>query len=188
MMKLPALDKLLASFSKRSKREKLVFAGALLLLSAAFVDRVIVNSLAKKIGELDTQIETREAGIRKDLKIMSQKQRIEVQRVNYRPYLGAMSSENEEFTVFLKEVDTLARDNAIYVVDLKPTGTKDSGASKKYLININVEAEMGALSRFLYAIEDSKKLMTVEKYQLSPKSKDSRTAKCSLLISKLVIP
>jgi hypothetical protein len=99
-----------------------------------------------------------------------------------------MSTENEEFTVFLKEVDTLAKSSGVYVVDLKPTGTKDAGETKKYLINLNIEADMSTLVKFMYAIEDSNKLMTVEKYQISPKSKDSPTAKCSMLISKLVVP
>lgn len=187
-MRLPAVDKLLASLAKRSAREKMVLCAAVLALSAAFVDRVVVASLSRKAKELDAQIAAREAEIRKDLRIVAQKRRIEIQHVNYKPYLGTMSTENEEFTAFLKEVDTLARDNTIYIVDMKPTGTKAVGNAKQYLINLNIEAEMPAVVRFMYGIEDSKKLMTVEKYQLSPKSKDSATAKCSLLVSKLVIP
>lgn len=188
MIRLPAVDKLLALFTKRSAREKVVVCIAALAISAVFVDRVIVTSLSGKMKELDTQIAAREAEIRKDLRIIAQKRRIEIQHVNYKPYLGTMSTENEEFTAFLKEVDTLARDNSIYVVDLKPTGTKEIGGAKQYLINLNIEAGMPSLVKFMYGVEDSKKLMTVEKYQLSPKSKDSATAKCSMLISKLVIP
>jgi len=188
MMKLPQLDKLLAKVSKLSKREKLVLFGSILAVACALSDRLIVASLSRKIKEQDTRIAAREAEIRKNLKIVSQKKRITAQHDTYKPYLGTMSSENEEFTVFLKEMDTLARDSTIYVVDMKPTGTKESGEAKKYLINLNIEADMASLIRFMYSVEDSKKLMTVEKYQISPKSKDSPTAKCSMLVSKLVIP
>jgi hypothetical protein len=188
MKKLPSPDKLIASLAKRSPREKAVLAVAALALSAAFVDRVIVATVQARLRELDTRTAQREAQIRKDLRIIAQKQRIEIQHVNYKPYLGMQSTENEEFTVFLKEVDTLARDNVVSVVDMKPTGTKEMESAKKYMINLNIEADMAALVKFMYAIEDSKKLMTVEKYQISPKSRDSDTAKCSLLISKLVIP
>jgi hypothetical protein len=188
MMRFPKADKLLEAVAKRSPREKKVLLGALAALSLVFIDRVIVASLSAKTKGLDQAIAERESEIRKDLRIMAQKQRIEVQHINYKPYLGMMSTENEEFTVFLKEVDTLTKDNGIYVVDMKPTGTKEMGKAKKYLINLNIEAEMAPLVKFMFAIEDSKKLMTVEKYQVSPKSKDSQSAKCSLLISKLVIP
>ena len=188
MKKLPQIDQLLAKVSKLSKREKMVLFGSILAVSCALVDRVIVNSLAKKLAGQDAQIAAREAEIRKDLKIAAQGKRIVTLHDSYKPYIGTQSTENEEFTVFLKEVDTLARDSGIYVVDMKPNGTKEEGESKKYLINLNIEAEMASLVKFMYAVEDSKKLMTVEKYQISPKSKDSATAKCSMLVSKLVIP
>ncbi|MGE5308158.1 MAG: type 4a pilus biogenesis protein PilO [Deltaproteobacteria bacterium] len=187
-MKMPQFDKLPAKLSKLSKQEKAFLFVAIIAVGVSLVDRVIVRALWTRIRELDGKIEAREAGIRKDLKIMAQKQRIEIQQTKYRPFLGAQPTENEEFTLFLKEVDTLARDSGIYVVDMKPTGTKQAGDSVKYMVNLNVEAEMGALVRFLYTIEDLNKLMTVEKYQVQPKSRDSQTAKCSMLVSKLVIP
>jgi hypothetical protein len=188
MIKLPKFDNLAGTLSKLSKREKMVLPLAVFALSAWLIDMVVVKPLLKKNETLDAQIAAREAEIRKDMRIMAQKRRIEIQQATYRPYVGAQSSENEEFTILLKEVDTLARDNKVYVVDLKPTGTKVTADSTKYLVNLNIEAEAGDLVRFMYALEDSKKLMTVEKYQITPKSGDSQTAKCSLLISKLVIP
>jgi hypothetical protein len=188
MIKVPAFGQLLVFLTKRSPREKLVLAAAFLVIATAFIDRVIGASLSRKLKDLDAQIETKTAEVRKNLRIMAQKRRIEVQHVKYRPYVGMMTTENEEFTTFLKEVDTLARESGVYVLDLKPTGTKAVGDSKRYLINLNIEAEMGVLVKFIYAIEDSKKLMTVEKYQISPKSKDSHAAKCSMIISKMVIP
>ncbi len=188
MIKLPSPEKLIAFFSARSRRERIVMGVAAFAVFAVFCDRVIVSSVSRRLGDLDAQIAAREAQIRKDLRIVAQKQRIEIQHVGYKPYLGTMSTENEEFTVFLKEVDNLARQSEVYVVDMKPSASKEMGGAKKYFINLNIEAQMAPLVSFLYAIEDSKKLMTVEKYQVMPKSKDSATAKCSILVSKLVIP
>ena len=188
MVKLPAPDVILAKLSKMSKRERIVLFGAIFVLSAAFVDRVIVHSLTEKINGLDKQIKERETQIRKDLSIMAREKTIQLQQVNYKSYMGARDSENEEFTVFLKELENIASKSKIYLVDMKPTGTKQSGESKKYMVNLNCEGEMEPLVEFMYNIENANKLMTVEKYQIDPKSKDSDSAKCSLLISKLVIP
>ena len=171
-----------------SKREKLVFFGAIFIVSAAFVDRVIVHSLSQKISGLDKQIKGRESEIQKDLAIMARAKTIELQQTNYKSYTGARDSENEEFTVFLKELESIASKSKIYLVDMKPTGTKQTGESKKYLVNLNCEGEMEPLVEFMYNLENSNKLITVEKYQISPKSKDTAIAKCSLVISKLVIP
>ena len=171
-----------------SKREKFILFGTIFVVSAAFVDRVIVHSLSQKISGLEKQIKERETEIRKDLAIMARQKTIELQQANYKSYVGARDSENEEFTVFLKELENIASKSKIYLVDMKPSGTKAMGDTKKYMVNLNCEGEMEPLVEFMYNLENSNKLMTVEKYQLSPKSKDTDTAKCSMLISKLVIP
>ena len=47
---------------------------------------------------------------------------------------------------------------------------------------------MEQLVDFMYNIENSDKLLMIEKYQISPKSKESSVAKCAMSISKIVIP
>lgn len=187
-MKFAKLQKLFSILAHLSKREKFIFYSALIFMSLAFLDRMVINVSLNKIKSLDKEIEVKESEIKNYLKILAQKNRIQIQSANYSSYLGGEKSENEEFTVFLKEIESLANKTEIYLIDMKPAGTKDLGNSKKFLINLNCEAKMGQLVTFMYSIETSNKLLTIDKYQISPKSKDSSLAKCSMVISKLVIP
>jgi hypothetical protein len=76
----------------------------------------------------------------------------------------------------------------VYLIDLKPAGLKTTGGSKRYLINLNCEAQMEQVVEFLYNVENSDKLLTVERYQITPKSKESKVAKCNIAISKIAAP
>jgi Tfp pilus assembly protein PilO len=185
MIKLQALYAYLAHLSKR---EKFVFYIALVFISLAALDRLIVSPISLKIKSLNKEIETSEANIKNDLHILSQKDRILSESARYTSFLSSNKTEEEEITGLLKEVENLANKASAYITDMKPAPTKELGSSKKYLVNLNCEGQMEQIINFMYNIEDSSKLLVIEKYQISPKSKESGVATVSMTISKTVIP
>jgi hypothetical protein len=187
-MKFTKLQKLFSLLAHLSKKEKLILYAALIFVSLAFLDRMVINVISSKIKALNKEITTRDSEIKNYLKILAQKNKIEIQRANYSSYLGKAKSENEEVTLFLKEVEGLANKAQIYLIDLKPAAMKEEGSAKKFLLNLNCEGKMEQIVTFMYSIETSNKLLTIDKYQINPKSKDSNLAKCSMVISKLIIP
>jgi len=187
-MKLPKITGLLSTIAHFSKREKIVLYGAIIFVSLALADRLIVRTFWSLTSGLDKQIQDKESQIKTNLKILAQKQRIEIQRTNYVSYLGGLTSDNEEFTAILKEVEILAKKAGIDLVDMKPGGVKETGTSKKYQITLNCEGSMEKIMEFMYNIETAKKLFTVEKYELTPKSKDTALVKCSMTVSSLILP
>jgi len=189
MIKLPKLTDLLSKIQKLSRREKLVFFGALIFVSLALTDRLIIRTFFGILSNQDKQIRDKETQIKASLRVMSQKDRIELQHTNYKSYLGSAKTENEEFTSILKVLDSLAPvQPGFNLVDMKPAGVKESAASKKYLVTLNCEGTMEKLTEFMYNIETSTKLLAVDKYEITPKSKDTNLAKCSMTISNLVLP
>jgi Tfp pilus assembly protein PilO len=187
-MKYPKLEDLSAFLAHLSKREKLILSYSFIFLSLAFLDRIILGTVSGKIKSLNQEIQTRQSEIKRNLRVLAQKKRIEIQRVNYSSYLEKEKSENEEVTVFLKEIESLASKSGISLVDIKPGGVKEISQSKKYLVNLNCEAKMEQIAEFMYNVESANKLLTIEKYQINPKSKDTNLARVSMVISKLVIP
>lgn len=182
-----SLQNLFSILGHLSKREKFILYAVLIFVSIAFLDRMIIDVALDRINSLDKEIKTKESEIKNYLKILAQKDRIEIQRANYSSYLGREKSENEEVTVFLKEIEGLANKAQIYLIDMKPAGIKDEGKLKKFLINLNCEGKMEQIITFMYDVETTNKLLTIDKYQINPKSKDSRLAKVSMVISKLVM-
>jgi 23S rRNA A2030 N6-methylase RlmJ len=135
---------------------------------------------------LDKEIREKELNIKKGLRILAQKDKVTSEIAKYASILSSLKSEQEDVTPILKEIEILANKTSVYLVDMKPAGLKSSGTSKKYLINLECEAQMEQLTEFMYNIENSNKLLSIEKYQISPKSKESSVATCSMTIAKMI--
>ena len=185
MIKLGALHNI---FTRLSKREQFVLYLAIFFIALTLLDRAIISPVFSKVKSLDTEIKEKEVAIRRNSHILTQKDRVSSEIAKYGSFLSAAKSEDEEISSFLKEIENLANKSSVYLVDMKPAGIKDLGSSKKYLLNLNCEAQMEQITDFIYNIENSNKLVTIDKYQISPKSKESSVAKCSMSISRIVIP
>ena len=189
MIKATKLSGILTKIQRLSPREKLIFYGALIFVSLALADRLIVRTFFGVLSGLDKQIQSKETQIKSGLRVMAQKNQIELQYTNYKSYLGSAKTENEEFTSILKVLDSLTpAQPGFNLVDMKPAGVKEAPGSKKYLVTLNCEGTMEKLAEFMYNVETATKLLAVEKYEITPKSKDTNLAKCSMTISNLVLP
>lgn len=187
-MKFLSLASLQAFLARLSKREKSVLYITSIVISLTLLDRLLIYPIFSKMEELAEEIADKEAGIKKSLHILTHKDRILAASVKYRTFIKRSKSEEEEMTTLLKEIEMLASDNSIYLIDMKPGGLEETETTKKYLLNLNCEAQMKQLVDFMYNVEMSPKLLTIEKYKINPKSKDSSVARCSMSISKMVIP
>ncbi len=173
-------------FSRLSKNEKKLFYLAVLFVSLVLFDVLIISPIFSKMKFLDKEIRDKSFGIKKYSHILSQKDRISAERDKYNSFAASMKSEDEEITVLLKEIETMAEKSSVYLVDMKPVESKGTGEQNKYLVNINCEAQMEPLVTFMYSIENSTRLLTIDRYEISPKSKESSIVKCSMSISKII--
>jgi len=185
MLKIQALYKFLSNLSKR---EKIIFYATTFFVLLAFLDRLIIYPIYSKIRSINNEVSEKESGIVQNLRILSQKDRIEYETKKYASFFNKSKSEEENMTSFFKEIENLANKSSLYVVDIKPAGAKEyKNKTQKLLVNLNCEGQMEQIMDFMYSIENSRGLLTIEKYQISPKSKESSIAQASISISKLVI-
>jgi hypothetical protein len=186
-MKLPNLKGLQTFLGRLSKKDKIIFYAAVFVVSLLILDRAIISPVFYKIRTLNKQIQDEQANVKKNLRILAQKDRIVTESAKYSSFLGdAQLSDDEQVTQVLKELESLASKSSVYLVDMKPSGIKESGSSKRIMINLNCEAQMEQLVDFMYNMENSNNLISIEKYQLTPKNKDSSVAKCSISVYKVV--
>ena len=187
-VKLPQVHAFAKFFTHLSKREKTVFYAALAIVFVMFLDRALIHPVSSKISALNKEIKERKILITQDLRVLAQKNRILSEVAQYTLFIGKAKTEEEQVTLILKEIENAATKSSAYLVDMKPSGQKTLGSIKKYLVTVNCEAQMQQLIAFMYEIESSNKLLTVEKYQIAQKSKESGIAKCTMTIAKIVMP
>lgn len=173
--------------SKLSKRERIFFYVTVFFVMFAALARVVVYPIIAKMEILDVRVEKKKIAIARDLRILTQEKRIEKESIRYNSYAGQFGSEEKEMSFFLKEISKLADKNSVYVIDLKPKGAKEQTGSKKYLITLSCEAQMEQIAKFMYDIESVNKLLSIETYQIGPKSKNSSLGVCNMIISKIIM-
>ena len=175
-------------FAKLSRKERMIFYAAAAVVSVMLLDRLIISPVFSKIKSLDEEIREKESAIRKNVKMLTQKDRIQASRADYGAFVGGrLGSDEEEMTSFMKEMEDLASKSSVYLVDIKPGAVKSQEQLKKYFITLNCEAQMEQVVDFMYGLENSSRLFTIERYQITPKAKDSSLARCSISVSKTFI-
>ena len=186
-MKLPNFKILQVFLGRLSKKDKIIFYIAVFIVALLILDRAIISPVFSKIRSLNKELQDKQDNIKKNLRILAQKERILAQGAKYNSLLGdSKINDDEQVTLVLKELESLANKSSVYLVDMKPSGIKESGSSKMILINLNCEAQMEQLVDFMYNMENSNNLISIEKYQLTPKTKESSVAKCSISVYKVV--
>lgn len=176
-----------AFIARLSKREKLIFYGAAFFISLTVLDRLIVSPVSGKIKLLDKQIKEKEYTIKNNIELLARKDRIITESKKYSSFLNGAQPQEELVTSVLKEIESLANKSSVYLIDIKPAGFKDSGTVREYAVSLNCEAQMEQLVEFMYSIENSNQMLAIDKYQLSPKAKESSLARCSMTVSKITM-
>lgn len=187
-MKMPKFQVIRDFLQRLSKRDRIIFYAAVLFVSLAVSDRLIINPIVSRMQILNGSIKDREGNLKRSLSIIVQKDRILEESAKYGLAAAKGTSDEDEMTQLLKEIETLAGNNSVDLFDMKPAGQKAMDAAKKYMVNLNCEAQMEKLAAFIFDIENSDKFLTVERYQISPKSKGSNVASCSMTVSKMAVP
>jgi hypothetical protein len=186
-MKALKIQQFYTFLARLSKKEKVIFYITVTLVSLTLLDRLIISPVFFKIRALNKEIQNKETNIKVNLRILAQKDKILSESVKYSSFLGdSKNNADDQVTSVLRDIETLANKSSVYLVDMKPGNVKEFGSTKKILVNLNCEAQMEQLIDFMYNIENSDNLLSIEKYQLTPKSKESSVAKCSISVYKVV--
>ncbi len=180
------IKNIIAFFGHLSPRERNIFLLAFFFIFLAIFDRLLISPILSNLDNLNKEIKDTETNIKNNLRILAQKERILGESKRYASFLRSSKSEEEETTSLLKEVEHLANSSSVYIVDMKPLSLKEIGNLKKYAVSLNAEAPMEQMVNFLYRVENSDKLLIIERYQLSLKSKESSLVQINLVIAKIV--
>lgn len=182
------IKKISSYISRLSKREKLVLYGAVFFVSLVFVDQLILGSILSKIQFLDREIESQKTTVKRSLHILAQGDRIKKDVEKYTFFVMPARSPEEEVAFFLKDIEELANKSSVYVIDMKSTSFFEESIFNKYIVKLNCEAQIEQIVTFFYEVENSNRMLKVEKYDMRPKTAGSSILRCTASISKVVVP
>jgi len=182
------MDKLRQLYNNLSQRERILFFCAMGAIFLMVLDLAVLGPILSEIRVLDAKIEETSQSIRRDLRIISFKERILGEYKRYEKFLDNEDKTQEEIIgALLKKLENLATQHEIKMTNVMPGDIEEKSLFKVYKTSLEFEGELGPVLVFMNALEESDNLFKISKYSLTPKSKTGKLMKVSADISRVLI-
>lgn len=170
-----------------NKREKALFYLALILILLGIGQRVIFSPIRAKWKQLDEKVSENLSRLKKSESILAKSAAVEEEYKKNISAVKATGSEEEEMTKFLSEIESLASPSSIHLIEIKPLPVKKTEPYKTYYVELEAEGGISQISKFMYDIENSPNLLTVDKFSLGAKESGTNLLKFHLVVTKLTV-
>ncbi len=171
-----------------SKREKNVLLIGATIVLVIILFNFVIDPLILRFQGLSQRLTANEIRLRKNLKILSNKKNIQAEYDKYVDFMKQKTSDEQEMSSLLSNVEKVAQELNIRITDMKPRRVKTKDFYKDLSLELEAEGLLGEITEFIYAIQNSPYLLSVEKLRLEKRSSRKPQLKTSLLISKILIP
>ena len=177
----------LGFWNRLSKREKTILLVTGLVIGALVSDQIVIRPVFGTFRSLKQELSDLRANIKKSVRLLSQKESIEKEVKEYTSYRGEAKSPEEEAVALLKFVEDLANTAGVNLLYAKPGGSKTEERVKKYYVNLECEAQMSQLVAFFFQVENSDRLLKIEKFSIQLTTEGSSITKSAVTISRTVV-
>ena len=171
-----------------NKRERYLALATLSIVSIALVYLFIVDPIAARWKNLNSRIRSRVNMLEKDSMLAANQKTIESEYAKLSKQVKPAKSNDQEVAETLTFIENISKNDACFIVNIKPIDIKDQGSYREILIDVTVEAPIGQLSKFLYDIENPREnLIDIKRFSISSKYGSTGVLKSTLLISKALL-
>ncbi len=174
-------------FSKLSKREKYVLYISAVVIVAVFFDKIVIKPLMQRIETLNKEIFIHEKRLQKSLYLLSEEKLIIKEHNKYTKNLKQVSSDGEEKSRLLAEIEKTARKSSVALKDVKLGTTEKAGPYTKYTVEVVGESKIAYLMDFIYQLEMSPRILKVRNFYLAPIKEHSETLRAQMTITETLI-
>lgn len=175
-------------FPNVSKREKRLFYLTIGLIFFSLLYSLVVKPLITNWQQLEKKIETSALKVEKNLRMLERKTIIQDEYNKYVSAVKMAGSVEEEMTKFLTEIESLASSSSVRIIGIKPHPVKEVGFYKKFFVELDAEGDINQISKFIYDMQNSTQLLKIDKLSIGTKGAGTNLLKCSILVSKILIP
>ncbi len=170
-----------------NKRERIILYATLGVAIFAVGFNFFIAPILAKNDYLNKEIALARAKLRKYRWLLSQKDYIQGKYNKFSSALKISGEQQDSLTSALSEVENLAKDANIRIIDIRPQTSRGSGLYQEMLIDLRTEGAMEGYLKFIYNLENSLSLLRIKRFQLSAKP-NTAALEGSFSISKIISP
>lgn len=152
-----------------SKRERTILYTTLGVVIFTICFNFFIAPILAKNDYLNKEIALRRTKLKKYLWLLSQKDYIQSKYNKFSSTLQISGEQKDPLTNALSELENLAKNANIRIIDLRPQASRSSSLSREILIDLRAEGTMEGYLNFIYNLENSLSLLRIKRFQLSTK-------------------
>ena len=171
-----------------SMREQkiLLLVGGLVFIYTNY--NFVFKPLTEKKQELTQQVDVAQKRLEKYLRMMRKEETMDQEYESYLTAFKQQGSEQQVMSSILAQIDTLASQMNVRVMEVKPKRMKDAAIYNQFTVPLIVEGSWQALMQFLYTIEEPAYSFLIDELFIERGSSQESLMKCHVTISRLLIP
>jgi Tfp pilus assembly protein PilO len=171
-----------------SANEKKILTIASLFVLLALFDRLLVGPSLNRMKELDDSIAKEEDVIKQNMRFLGYRERIVKEASAFKDYYAQDVRSEEEITAdFLKKLELMGTQSKVELSKISPAGQQENKDYVKYVATMECSGKLEDITAFVYAINNSKELIKVEKMTLAGNARNAEVVQASLTVSKMII-
>lgn len=173
------------TFLNLKTREKIFFYIAVSVIMVFILERGFFSNFRARLRSLHQQIRTTEASLRTAREIQRRKETILIEYEKYRSYLTIPElSDRDRVALFLKEVEKIAQESGVSIVNLNPQNEpKNLGDYKQYLVDLRIEGDVEQVAKFLYNVQAGPLLVKLDNLSVSTKGDQASLLRVETTVS-----
>lgn len=152
-----------------SKRERVILYATISVVIFSIAFNLFIAPVLRKNESLNKEIKITRTKLRKYLRLINQKQAILEKYNKFSSNLKLSEQQQDTVVSTLSELEKLANNTNIKIIEIRPQTPKISGSYKEIAIDLRAEGDMEGYLKFIYDIEHSLLSMTIKKLQLNSK-------------------
>ena len=169
-------------------RERMLLAVCACIVAVAFVDRLAVEPIRIRFGEISRETRSSEAQLRGNDLILIQRARIATEYERVKDYVEAATADpGATDSAMLTEIEKLASSCGVSMLERRAQSVEEKDFFREHTVRVEVEGSMGGVMQFLYKLQASRQLLRVRRIDLGPSPKNrAEMRKAVLLVTKIV--
>ena len=171
---------------KPNERKILAIVSVVVILGLFY--GLLLRPALKRSGEIDAMIAKEENTVRKNATFLAGRDKAVQEAGSFKDYFTKdVKSEEEVIADFLKKIESQASQSGVQTSKISPAGQDYQDDYLKYLVSVDCSGTLENLTNFIYAINNSKELIKVEKMNIGGNAKNAEIVQASMTISKMII-
>ncbi len=171
-----------------NKREKTILVFTVLAIAVKLFFDLILTPYSRNLEILDKEVARLKNKLVKARRLTARKGGIEKDFQNLAPVLKEEEnlSKQQQVARVLTVLERLGNKSGININDIKPRTIRQMEYYSEFTVELRLEAGSNEIADFIYQLQESKELLTIDKFELSIQSGDSPLLYGYLEIRKLL--